>query len=148
MKTNKVQMITAVLLAVTAAMAAPLFAQTEAKQGTSFLEGTWLSISSTESTALGLQFLMSGSVSAKILIFKGNKYYTGVSGVDAGLMGRASREGEGTFRINTAGKTLDLIDDFGDIARHRYVLSETEEELVLKLKDSDGNITTWYKSKS
>jgi hypothetical protein len=49
--------------------------------------------------------------------------------------------------VNSANKTLTLIDDFDDEEIYRYVLSETEEDMVLKLKSSDGEITTWYKSK-
>jgi hypothetical protein len=114
-------------------------------QEASFLEGNW---SSVPSAALGMQFFLSdsGSLSAEAMFFAGNRCaivsMRGVLGMGS------SKRWEGTFKINPAGKTLELIDDFGDVTRYRYVLSETEEELVLKLKDADGKITTWYKSKS
>ncbi|GMO28972.1 MAG: hypothetical protein Pg6A_16980 [Termitinemataceae bacterium] len=109
------------------------------------LEGNW---SSVPSAALGMQFLFSdsGSISAEAMFFAGNRCAIGSI---RGVMGMgSSKRWEGTFNINKAGKTLELIDDFGDVTRYRYVLSETEDELVLKLKNADGKITTWYKSKS
>jgi putative heme degradation protein len=107
------------------------------------LEGSWTTV---PSTALAMQFFLNdGEVSAAIMIFSGN---TCTIGIMQGTMGLGTtKQWEGTFRVNTANKTLTLIDDFDDEEIYRYVLSEAEEDMVLKLKSSDGEITTWYKSK-
>jgi hypothetical protein len=112
-------------------------------QETQFLEGSWTTV---PSTALAMQFFLNnGEVSAAMMIFSGN---TCVIGIMQGTMGLGTtKEWEGTYRVNTANKTLTLIDDFDDEEIYRYVLSEAEEDMVLKLKSTDGEITTWYKSK-
>jgi hypothetical protein len=128
-----------------AAAALLLAAETVFGQEASFLEGMWNSAPARE---LGMQFLLSdsSSISAKMMVFQGNKCFTATRRGYLGI--EMSKTWEGTFKINTAAKTLELIDDFGDATSFRYTLSETEDEQVLKLKSSDGKITSWYKSKT
>jgi hypothetical protein len=106
-------------------------------------EGTWTTV---PSMTLGMQFFLNnGEVSGAIMIFSENRCTIGVM---QGTMGLGTTiQWEGAYRVNTAGKTLTLIDDFDDEEVYRYVMSETEDDIVLKLKSSDGEITTWYKSK-
>ncbi|GHT68786.1 hypothetical protein FACS1894110_17080 [Spirochaetia bacterium] len=114
-------------------------------QETVAFEGEWTNITS---TMLAYQFLLNNNseISATMLVFSGNK--CSIMALQ-GMLGMGSQmTWEGTFKVNTGNKTIDLIDDFGDADRYRYVFSEDEENFILKLKDSDGDITTWYKSKS
>jgi hypothetical protein len=107
------------------------------------LEGSW---SSTPSIMVGIQFFLSeGEVSTTTLNFSGNRY--SIWNIQGFIGLGSSQASEGTFKVNTRNKTLDLIDAFGAVARYKYVLSESEELMELKLKDSRGDITTWYKSK-
>lgn len=112
-------------------------------QGTEVFEGSWFTV---PSTTLGMQFLLGGGgVSAGMIVFSGNKCSIGVMQGTLGL--GSTKTWEGTFQVNGGNKTLALIDDFGDVDTYRYVISETEEDWVLKLKDAAGEITTWYKNK-
>ncbi|WP_010263248.1 hypothetical protein [Treponema primitia] len=113
-------------------------------QETQSFEGEWTNITS---TMLAYQFFLNDNseISATMIVFSGNtctiKSIQGVLGMGT------QTTWEGTFTVNTRNKTIDLIDDFGDAERYRYVFSEDEENVILKLKDTDGDITTWYKSK-
>ena len=86
-----------------------------------------------------------GSISAFYLVFSGNKCHIEHAQGSFGII--KTTVWEGTFRVNSRNQTLELIDDFNDAELYRYVFSETGEEYILKLKDTDGDITTWYKSK-
>jgi hypothetical protein len=113
-------------------------------QETQSFEGSWTNITS---TMLAYQFLLNtnNEISAAMIVFSGNR--CSIKSMQ-GMLGIGTQTAwEGTFKVNTGNKTIDLIDDFGDTDRYRYVFSEDEENLILKLKDSDGDITTWYKSK-
>ena len=114
-------------------------------QETQVFQGSWSNVSK-DTLALQFFFNSDGAVSATLLVFSGNKCYIETMEGPLGI-GR-TKVWEGTFRVDSRNQTLDLIDDFGDADRYRYVFSETIEEQVLKLKDTDGDITTWYKSKS
>ena len=111
---------------------------------TSF-EGRWLNVSST-TLAMQFWFSDSGSISATALVFSGNKCY--IEAMNGPMGVSRTRTWEGTFKVNPSKQTLDLIDEFGDSEIYRYVFSETEDEYVLKLKYTDGEITSWYKSKN
>ncbi|AEF80797.1 hypothetical protein [Leadbettera azotonutricia] len=114
-------------------------------QETQSFEGEWTNITS---TMLAYQFFLNdnGEISATMLVFSGNK--CAIKSMQ-GILGFGTQTTwEGTFKVNIGNKTIDLIDDFGDADRYRYVFSEDEENFILKLKDSDGDITTWYKRKS
>ena len=114
-------------------------------QETQMFQGNWSNVSK-EMMALQFFFNSDGAVSATLMVFSGNKCYLETMQGPLGV-GR-TRVWEGTFRVNSGNKTLDLIDDFGDADTYRYVFSETNDEYILKLKYTDGDITTWYKSKS
>ena len=112
-------------------------------QETRKFEGVWYNITST--SYLMQLYFGNNSVSATALVFSGNKCFVEVLG---GLMGMSrSRTWEGTYRVNPENETIDLIDDFGDSERYRYVFSESGDDYILRLKDESNEITTWYMEK-
>ena len=108
-------------------------------------QGVW---SNTSSEMMAIELFIGGSysISATLLEFSGNEYrLTAVQGTFG--MGRTEIS-KGTFRVYSKIQTIELIDEFDDVFyRNKYVLSETDDQDILKLKDEENSVLTFYKSK-
>jgi len=109
------------------------------------LVGNWCD---TQSSNLGLSFFMNnGSVSAKTLYLTSEGDYTltsieGVFGIERNVISK------GTFKVYSKLQTIEMIDEFNDVFyRNKYVLSETEDGRVLKLKNEDNTTSIYYADK-